>query len=135
MLGTRDFSQPQVPLRSKMGNRITSFMFQLLYRHKVKDTQTGLRAFPISLLDFMTDVWGERFEYEMNVLVECAKNNVPMVPVPIETVYSESPKSHFHTVKDAYKVYKVLFGNLFRSRSHQKAFAITFQGKSKEPSP
>jgi dolichol-phosphate mannosyltransferase len=118
LLGTRDFSQPQVPLRSKMGNRITSFMFQLLYRHKVKDTQTGLRAFPISLLDFMTDVWGERFEYEMNVLVECAKNNVPMVPVPIETVYSESPKSHFHTVKDAYKVYKVLFGNLFRSRRH-----------------
>ncbi len=113
LLGTRDFGQPQVPLRSKMGNRITSFVFRLLYRYKVKDTQTGLRAFPMSLIDFMENVWGDRFEYEMNVLVECARNNIPMVPVPIETVYSESPKSHFHTVKDAYKVYKVLLGSFF----------------------
>ncbi|MCR5486952.1 MAG: bifunctional glycosyltransferase family 2/GtrA family protein [Lachnospiraceae bacterium] len=114
LLGTRDFSLSQVPLRSRMGNRITTFSFALLYGKVVMDTQTGLRAFRSGLCGFMEGIPGDRFEYEMNVLVECAKSRIPMIPVPIETVYEENHSSHFNTIKDSYRVYKVLFGGFFR---------------------
>lgn len=44
---------------------------------KVTDTQTGLRAFSSELLDKLISVEGERYEYEMNVLMTLAKECVP----------------------------------------------------------
>lgn len=114
-LGTRDFSLDHVPWRSRRGNRITAVVFWLLYGTKLQDTQTGLRGFPTSLLDFMIDVEGARFEYEMNVLIACARDPVPMIPETIETVYENNNKgTHFHSVKDGFRIYRVIFGNFFR---------------------
>lgn len=113
-LGTRDFSLPQVPSRSRAGNRITSFVFWLLYGRWLKDTQTGLRAFSAEHLDFMIRVEGHRFEYEMNMLISCARENLPIRAVPIETVYENQNKStHFDTIKDSIRIYKVIFKNFF----------------------
>jgi possible dolichyl-phosphate beta-D-mannosyltransferase len=53
------------------------------------------------------DIPGERYEYEMNVLLYLAKEGVPMEEVPIETVYiNDNAESHFDTVKDSYRIYK-----------------------------
>ncbi|MBQ1502402.1 MAG: glycosyltransferase family 2 protein, partial [Clostridia bacterium] len=46
ILGSRDFSDPSVPGRSRVGNRITSIVFRLFFGMKITDTQTGLRAIP-----------------------------------------------------------------------------------------
>ena len=43
-LGSRHFSG-EIPLRSKLGNRLTCQVFALVTGQKVSDTQTGLRAF------------------------------------------------------------------------------------------
>lgn len=44
----------------------------------------------------MIDVKGERYEYEMNVLIECAQKHIPMRALPIETVYENNNEgSHF----------------------------------------
>ena len=117
LLGSRDFSRrsKNVPFKSRAGNRITSGMYKLLYGVWLPDTQTGLRAFPRSLLDFALNVTGDRFEYEMNQLIWCAKKKIPMTVVEIETVYlDENKSSHFHPVRDAWRIYKLLFANLFR---------------------
>ena len=53
-LGSRDFSQKNVPPKSRQGNRITSAVFKLLYGQYLPDTQTGLRAFRREELAFMT---------------------------------------------------------------------------------
>ena len=76
LLGSRDFSQEHVPPKSRMGNRITSVVFRLLYGCWVGDTQTGLRGFHRDLLPAMIAVPGDRYEYEMNVLIECAAMNL-----------------------------------------------------------
>lgn len=99
-----------VPLRSKIGNSITQFVFRKLTGKNIYDTQTGLRAFTNKLMDFMINIDGDRFEYEMNVLVDSIKNNIDIHEIVIETIYIEKNKhSHFHTFKDSYKVYKALF--------------------------
>ena len=63
VLGCRDFSLPQVPPRSRFGNKTTSFIFKTLCGIKISDTQTGLRGFPVKHLPFLLKVKGERFEY------------------------------------------------------------------------
>ena len=58
ILGVRDFSQPDVPWKSRTGNRITSGVFKLACGMKISDTQTGLRAIPQKYLEVMTEVQG-----------------------------------------------------------------------------
>ncbi|NLD82650.1 MAG: glycosyltransferase [Clostridiales bacterium] len=120
LLGSRDFSRKNknVPPKSRFGNRMTSFVFKLLYGHWLPDTQTGLRAFDRKLLDFMLSVKGDRFEYEMNVLIQCAGAKVPMRAITIETIYMEENKgTHFHPIRDSWRIYKLLLGNFFRFMS------------------
>jgi len=118
LLGTRDFSMAHVPGRSRAGNRITSFIFWMLYGRWLKDTQTGLRAFSAQHISFMQRVEGHRFEYEMNMLIACARDNLPMRAVPIETVYENQNKgTHFDPFKDSLRIYRVIFKNFFRFMS------------------
>lgn len=114
-LGSRDFSLNNVPPKSRFGNKITSLVFKLFYGQWLPDTQTGLRAFPAQRLDFMQQVSGDRFEYEMNVLIACARAGMPMVPITIETIYeNENAGTHFHPIRDSYRIYKVILGNFIK---------------------
>ncbi|MGN0819346.1 MAG: glycosyltransferase family 2 protein [Christensenellaceae bacterium] len=117
VLGVRDFSKSNVPKRSRLGNVNTRRLFKFLYGVKISDTQTGLRAFPYSMLDELLKIKGDRFEYEMNQLVMLHKHNVPIREVPIETVYEKKPDdvetvSHYQTFKDSMRVLRVLLTNL-----------------------
>lgn len=117
LLGSRDFSRnnPNVPPKSRFGNRLTSCVFRLLYGKWLPDTQTGLRAFRRSLIDFMLGVTGDRFEYEMNMLIQCSALKIPMRPITIETIYHEENKgTHFHPIRDSWRIYKLLLGSFFR---------------------
>ena len=59
----------------------------------------------------MQKITGERFEYEMNVLIACAREKIPMPAITIETVYeNENAGTHFHPVRDSIRIYKVLLG-------------------------
>ncbi len=114
-LGSRDFDLPNVPPKSRFGNKTTSTVFKLLYGQWLPDTQTGLRAFRREDLQFMIDVPGERFEYEMQVLIACARAGISMVPITIETVYeNENEGTHFHPIRDSYRIYKVILGNFVK---------------------
>lgn len=117
LLGSRDFSKnnPNVPPKSRFGNRMTSGVFRVLYGKWLPDTQTGLRAFPRSLMDFMLGVSGDRFEYEMNMLIRCSNQKIPMRPITIETIYMEENKgTHFHPIRDSWRIYKLLLGSFLR---------------------
>ena len=106
ILGSRTQSKDS-PLRSRIGNGITKEVFNLCTGVEVKDTQTGMRAFSGKMIPEMLTIPGERYEYEMNVLLFLAKEGVPMEEVPIETVYiNDNAESHFDTVKDSYRIYK-----------------------------
>lgn len=106
VLGTRSF-KGKVPLRSRMGNLITRVVFRLSAGTDISDTQTGLRAFSDKLINTMLDIKGERYEYEMNVLMHCAHSGIEMEEVPIETIYlGKNESSHFNTVTDSIRIYK-----------------------------
>lgn len=116
VLGCRDFSLPQVPRRSRFGNKTTSLVFRLLCGMKISDTQTGLRAFSRKLLPLLCSIEGERFEYETNMLLKFKSNDIEFSEVKIETVYIEENRtSHFHAIKDSIRVYKFILAFVLSS--------------------
>lgn len=106
VLGKR-IRNEKTPLRSKVGNAMTRFFYRVTTSLDVYDTQTGLRAFSTSLIPFMLDIEGERFEYEMNVLLKCAISKMKIKELEIETIYIDNNShSHFKTIRDSILVYK-----------------------------
>lgn len=115
VLGVRDFSQPDVPAHNRRGNRITSGVFRIFCGMKVSDTQTGLRAFPRDVLPLLTNVKGDRYEYETRMLLDFKTYNVPFEEVTIHTVYLDDNKaSHFRIVRDSFRIYRMILGHFFR---------------------
>lgn len=107
LLGSRTFGANDVPLRSKFGNELTRKVYSLVAKQQLSDTQTGLRAFDDQLTEFMLQVPGERFEYEMNVLLGASRVGIPIVELPIQTVYkNNNQSSHFNPLKDSIAIYK-----------------------------
>ncbi len=108
ILGSRELDK-NVPFRSKFGNSITRLIFAGASGVKVRDTQTGLRAFNSKLIPFMLEVEGDRYEYEMNMLLDVARKKIEIKEITIETVYLEGNKtSHFRVIRDSVLIYKRL---------------------------
>ena len=115
VLGCRDFSLPHVPPRSRMGNRITCGVFKFFVGMNISDTQTGLRAIPTRDIKTLMQVYGDRFEYETNMLLAMKDKGLPFDEVKIRTVYIEENKSsHFRAVRDSWRIYKLILGHFFR---------------------
>ncbi len=108
VLGSRRFTG-KVPFKSRAGNAITRFVFALSTGTRVFDTQTGLRAFGAFRIPMMLSMKGDRYEYEINVLLYATRHRIPIEEVWIETVYIEdNASSHFHPVRDAWRIYKMI---------------------------
>lgn len=106
VLGSRKF-EGKVPIKSRLGNLITKYIFELTTGRNVNDTQTGLRAFGSNMIPYFLNVCGSRYEYEMNELLAAAKDNMKIVEVPIKSIYiNKNETSHFRPFADSFKIYR-----------------------------
>lgn len=118
IIGSRNFKGEHVPWKSRAGNRLTSFFFAILYGKWLPDTQTGLRGFSMALVPFMLEVPGNRFEYEMNMLILASSRLINFHTVMIQTIYiEENRRTHFRPFKDSLRIYIQLFKNFFKYAS------------------
>ena len=115
VLGCRDFNQEDVPARSSFGNKTTSMIFKIFVGMTISDTQTGLRAIPRKVLEELVEVYGDRFEYETNMLLAFKTKGIDFDEVKIRTVYIEENKSsHFRVIHDSWRIYKLILAHFFR---------------------
>ncbi|MDO4670211.1 MAG: glycosyltransferase family 2 protein [Aerococcus sp.] len=101
VLGARAFDHEYTPLKNKLGNHMTSRLFQLLFGTFYRDTQTGLRGFKREFLLMMANTPGQKFEYEMNVLIAMTLKDAQYEEVPIETVYAKVQPTHYKVLHDS----------------------------------
>jgi len=121
VLGVRGFTGT-VPLRSRFGNAATRLLFRLATGSDVRDTQTGLRGYAAGLLPWLLQVPGERFEYELNTLLQGVRRGRPIEQVDIATIYTDgNAGSHFRPVLDSARIYAPLLTFLLSSLA---AFAL-----------
>jgi len=123
VLGSRALDK-DIPARSRFGNTVTRYVYSAATGVHVHDTQTGLRAFRRSLIPRLLRIGGDRYEYEINMLMQLAAEGVPVIEERIETVYENNNSgSHFRTLRDSFRVYKEI---LKFSASSLVSFAIDY---------
>jgi putative flippase GtrA len=105
VLGARGLTG-RMPLKSRIGNGLTRLVFSVSTGRQLHDTQTGLRAYPASMLPWLQAIEGDRFEYEMCVLLDAARAGYTVEEVVIDTVYLDGNAStHFRPLVDSARVY------------------------------
>jgi glycosyltransferase involved in cell wall biosynthesis len=121
VLGARQFAG-DVPVRSRFGNSVTRMVFGAATGRHLQDTQTGLRGYASNMLGWLQTVPGDRFEYELELLLAAERLGIPVSEIPIETVYLHgNESSHFRTFADSARVYVPV---LKFSASSLAAFAL-----------
>lgn len=114
VLGVRDFDSEGVPFKSKKGNKITRGVMKLLFSKNVTDTQTGLRGLNREFIRECLTLKGERFEYEINMLI-LGMRTQNLVEIPIETIYfNQNRATSFKAVADSVKIYMCIFSSFFK---------------------
>ncbi|MCR8660378.1 bifunctional glycosyltransferase family 2/GtrA family protein [Paenibacillus endoradicis] len=109
VLGCRHFVG-EVPLRSRLGNELTKKVYRFATGISVSDTQTGLRAYSSQLLPWLCSILGDRFQYEMNMLLTAHEDKINIEEIMIETVYIKgNESSHFRPIRDSIEVYVPFF--------------------------
>jgi len=107
IFGVRSFDE-SIPIRSKLGNKITNYLLYLLNGISIDDSQTGLRYLPISILSELIKLPGEKYEYELECLFVINKLGYKVTQVKIRTVYlDDNANSHFRPLKDSLRIYRV----------------------------
>ncbi|MBR3242056.1 MAG: glycosyltransferase [Parasporobacterium sp.] len=98
------------PWKSQIGNALSRFLFALANNRYLPDNQSGLRGFSIKHREWMLSVSGEKYDFEMNVLLIAEKQGIRVTRVPIETIYfNNNENSHFHPIKDTIRIYRQFF--------------------------
>lgn len=83
IIGVREFKHHDMPLMSFIGNRAASMLFELLFRKRLLDIQSGLRYIPQKDVFWVRKVPGQRFNFDTNMLSEAIRRKVPIYEVPI----------------------------------------------------
>ena len=117
IFGSRDFIEEEnIPVKSRLGNRLTSHLLEDMTGIEIQDTQTGLRVIGKLYLKDLLEVEGDRFEYEMNMIIFARDHQIEIIEVPIATIYhNDNEGSHFRVLTDSVLIYRVFLKYLTSS--------------------
>ena len=121
VLGVRRFRSRELPMFSFLGNRAASILFELLFRRRLLDIQTGLRYIPKNELIWLRKVPGEQFNFDTNMLVEALRRDVPIYEIPIG--YAKLRKNsimNYDEIIDTKKMLQQIWTTFLKSRSDSK---------------
>ncbi|MCP5045829.1 MAG: GtrA family protein, partial [bacterium] len=107
-------------------------VFSFIIGKKVSDTQSGLRGVPLGIIPQLLGLTGERYEFEIIMLILTKKKSVDILEIPIDTIYIEDNKSsHFNPFFDSVKVYfqllRYAFSSMITSFFDFIVFTLTFK--------
>ncbi|MBA2652704.1 MAG: bifunctional glycosyltransferase family 2/GtrA family protein [Tatlockia sp.] len=107
-IGVREFSQKDIPLRSRFGNNLTRILFKLATKTEIRDTQSGLRGIPTALIGELIESKTSRYEFEFEMFFVARKLQILIQQTPIQTIYiNQNAASHFNPLLDSLKIYYI----------------------------
>lgn len=110
VITTRILKSAKTPLKSQIGNALSRFFFCIANNHYLPDNQSGLRGFSISHIDWMLQVKGEKYDYELTVLLIAEKQGIRAKRVAIDAVYFDNnSNTHFKPLLDTLRIYRQFF--------------------------
>ena len=110
VFGVRDLDK--MPPNSRFGNQFSKATRFLVTKDYISDDQCGLRGFPIRYVKGLTRIVGNRYQYEMNQMVNVQMSQRKITPLPIDTIYLDNnSRSHFVSFQDTFRIQLAIFLN------------------------
>jgi glycosyltransferase involved in cell wall biosynthesis len=105
LIGSRIFDSSNIPWPSKIGRSISNFLIFMETGLRLKDTQSGLRAYPVKIFN-QVNCYCRRFGFETEILVKAIKNGTKVREKDISVIYPEKQQriSHFRFFSDNLKI-------------------------------
>lgn len=105
IVGRRDFSVPHVPGSSRFGRAFSAFWMRVQTGARVRDMQSGFRAYPLHLLDCLKFT-EPGYAFEVEVLVRAVWAGFEVREIDIRVYYPprEERVSHFKAFKDNVRI-------------------------------
>ncbi|MCQ2087628.1 MAG: bifunctional glycosyltransferase family 2/GtrA family protein [Bacilli bacterium] len=106
VLGSRNLKEANMK-KSAFGNFLARTLMKISTGNNIYDTQTGLRAFTNKNIENLLEIEGKRYEYETSMILYLSREKIPIIEVPIKTVYLDgASKSHYNPLKDSLRIFK-----------------------------
>lgn len=101
IVGERDLTGVDINGKSTFANKFSNFWFAVQTGRRLRDTQTGYRAYPLRRLRGLS-LLTARYEAELELLVLSAWRGIPLVAIPINVYYPPRAQrvSHFRPAAD-----------------------------------
>jgi len=105
IVGHRDFEQQGIPGSSRFGRQFSNFWLRLQTGSRLKDSQSGFRAYPLFLFEKL-NFWTRRYNFEVEILVRSAWAGVELRDVDISVYYPPGDErvSHFRGFMDNWRL-------------------------------
>ena len=130
VIGARLIGRERQPASRRRANATADWFLSWITGQRIVDSQSGQRIYPKAALELARDLISTGFEFEADMLMECASNGIRWVMVPIEARYAPNLReSHFAPFKDVWRISRqlgrrlfpggLLLGNLWRIRNQR----------------
>jgi glycosyltransferase involved in cell wall biosynthesis len=105
VLGVRDLARDGAPASNRFGNDVSNFFLSVFARRKLRDTQCGLRRYPV-LETLELGARSHGYALEAEIVLRALAAALPVVEVPIEVIYPPEgeSRSHFRNVLDPTRI-------------------------------
>lgn len=96
IIGQRDLNKVDISGKSSFANKFSNFWFNLQTGCRLKDTQTGYRAYPLDRLRWLP-LLTNRYEAELELMVYASWHGTEIISIPIRIHYPPQSErvSHF----------------------------------------
>ncbi len=107
VLGTRDLARAGAPRKNRLSNQVSNFFLSHFAERNLRDTQCGLRRYPIRAT-LQLAARGRGYDFEAEVLLRAIWAGHEVVEQPIDVVYPADRVTHFHVVRDPWRIVRAV---------------------------
>lgn len=111
VIGARLHARHAAPPLRRFANAMADFWISWAAGYPIRDTQSGFRLYPATLLDELKLQYGkaQSFVFESEILIEAARRHYYSVDVGIETIYHIAARaSHYRPARDTLRIIRMV---------------------------
>ncbi len=111
VLGVRNLDRDGAPKANRVSNGISNFFISQFSGRPLRDTQCGLRRYPVSRT-LALGTTGQGYDFEAEVLLRAAWSGAHVVEQPVAVRYPHDRTTHFHVVRDPWRIIRTVVSTL-----------------------
>ena len=111
VIGTRNMTLRNMPFERWMTNSLTSIIVSIFSRRHIRDSQSGFRLLPASVLKAIP-LRASNYDFESEILFKAGALGCSVTEVPISTIYRET-ESFINPTKDTLRFIRQIWRRIW----------------------